>query len=304
VKHLFVASTGGHLSQLLRLSDAMDAANDSLWVTFRSPQSESMLRDRRVLYVPYVRPRDVIGVLRAARVINRVFVEEKFDRVVSTGAALALSALPLATLRGIPAQYIESVSRVNGPSLTGRVLAATRTADLYTQTPSWAHGRWKHHESVFGMYQSIQGPKPGSPRLLVTVGTIEPYEFTALLDAVKATGLADERTVWQIGSTRSVDLPGTTVRQFTPDEFKHHVRNADVVITHAGVGTLMELLDAGIHPVVVPRRKARNEHIDDHQCEIARVLSALGVATVAEVGDLTSQLIIGASGRSIRSVPG
>lgn len=299
MKHLFIASTGGHLAQLMHLSGAMDASADSLWVTFRTPQSEALLKGRRVLYVPYVRPRDVLGVIRAARVINRLLSREKFDRAVSTGAALALSGLPVATLRRIPAQYIESVSRVSGPSLTGRILATTRMADLYTQHESWAGKRWKHHQSVFGDYRTQTRPATASPRLLVTVGTIEFYRFTALIDAVLATGLADERTLWQLGSTVVNGLPGTSVEQLDHEEFKRAAWDADVVITHAGVGTVLELLDFGIYPVIVPRRRSRNEHVDDHQTQIAALVGSLGVAAVAEADELTPDLIIGASGRVV-----
>lgn len=55
-RQLLVASTGGHLAQIVKWAPRIGAAEDSLWVTFESPQSESLLDGRRVLKVPYVAP--------------------------------------------------------------------------------------------------------------------------------------------------------------------------------------------------------------------------------------------------------
>ena len=46
-----------------------------------------------------------------------VFDQVDVSIVVSTGAALALAVLPQARLHGIPCVYIESATRVTGPSL-------------------------------------------------------------------------------------------------------------------------------------------------------------------------------------------
>jgi len=42
-------------------------------------------------------------------------------------------------------------------------------------------------------------------------------------------------------------------------------REAVVVATQEGVGTVMQLLDWGIWPVVLGRRVHRGEYVDDHQ---------------------------------------
>lgn len=298
-KILFVASTGGHLSQLVRIASTLDVSPDSVWVTFHSPQSESLLAGRRIEFVPYVRPRDVIGVLRAARRIRRLLARESFDRVVTTGAAVALAALPLARLRRISADYIESVSRVRGPSLTGRIVAATRCARTWTQHAEWAHGRWRAHPSVFGTYHPGTRPRVERPRIFVTLGTIHGYRFDALIDAVLRTGLADDRTVWQLGETTRTALPGRSTRQLDSHEFEHEARQADVVIAHAGVGTVLDLFALGISPVVVPRRRARREHVDDHQEQIAELLARLDLAVVAEADTVTAEHLREASARAV-----
>jgi UDP-N-acetylglucosamine transferase subunit ALG13 len=250
-----------------------------------------LLRGRRVTYVPYIASRDYSGVARALAPISRVLREEHFDEVVSTGAALALAAMGTAAVARVPRTYIESVSRVEGPSLTGRIIAAAHLADLYTQHAGWAGGRWKNHESVLSLFRSVPNPTPpvaGRPlRAFVTLGTIRPFRFDSVLDSLVASGSLSEESVWQVGVTDRRELPGRVVAQVGGDEFMEQARGADVVVTHAGVGTILALLEAGIHPVVVPRRKERREHVDDHQLQISRLVDRLGVATVVEADALT-----------------
>ncbi len=300
MKYLLAASTGGHLAQLHRIMRGLEVDDDSLWITFDTPQSRSLLRGRRVLYVPYIAPRDAIGVLRARRIIDPVLRDEVFAEALSTGAALALAALPAARRRGIPARYIESVSRTDGPSLTGRILELYRSILLETQSPAWAHGRWRMGASVFdGFYARDDGAEVAEPRIFVTLGTIRGYRFDALIDAVLATGLSDERTVWQLGDGYRQGLPGTTHRELPSDAFAAAIANADVVITHAGVGTLLGLFDAGQFPVVVPRSRARWEHVDDHQRQIARLLVDRQLALVAEPAELDARMLRSATLRHV-----
>ena len=298
-KLLLAASTGGHLAQLIRMAPALGASDDSLWVTFRTPQSESLLRGRRVMYVPYIRARDLSGTLAAARLIGQALKNEAFSEAISTGSAIALSALPMARAHGVPATYIESISRVNGPSLSGRLLAASQLVQVRTQHPSWADRRWQSHPPVLATYQSNERQVTHSPRLFVTLGTIEGFRFDSLVDQVLASGLANETTTWQLGHTNREGLPGRSYLQMPAEDFVSAARSADVVISHAGVGTLLQLLDEGIYPVLVTRRRDRGEHVDDHQMQIAGTVNELNIGFACDAPELTRDSIIQASGRYV-----
>lgn len=300
-KVLLVASTGGHLTQLTRMANSWDLENDSLWVTFDTHQSRSMLEGKRVLHVPYIAPRDLKAAAVARRIISQEVSGENFDRVVSTGAGLALAAFLSSKLRRTPKTYIESVSRTSGPSLTGRIVSALRLADQYTQHQSWADRRWKHTPGVLDEFVTAVKTVPdGRPSLFVTLGTIKPYRFDSMIDAILRTGLADERTVWQVGETSRTDLPGTCVPHMTAEEFKSCVARADVTLTHAGVGTILQLLEAGECPVVIPRDPARKEHVDDHQRLICRLLESKGLAVVRETDELTADdVFLAATSRTL-----
>ena len=299
---LLVASTGGHLSQLVRLASELRPSSDSLWVTFKSPQSESLLADKNVHFVPYIRPRDYRGVGRSFTAVNKLLKRERFDGAVSTGSALALGALPAARLHGVPCIYIESISRINGPSVTGRLLAASHLVSLRTQHPRWATPRWRPHASVLSTFERI--PKHTAnprPKLFITLGTIEGYRFDRLIDQILATGLANQDTVWQLGySSGRTDLPGRVFEQVPASDFERFSREADVVVTHAGVGTILFLLDLGIYPVAAVRRKEHGEHIDNHQEQIATLLNQLEVGHSAEVGEIDAEFLLDAAHYSVR----
>jgi UDP-N-acetylglucosamine--N-acetylmuramyl-(pentapeptide) pyrophosphoryl-undecaprenol N-acetylglucosamine transferase len=300
-KLLLVASTGGHLWQLERIARGFGARDDSLWVTFDTEQSRSLLAGRRVLYVPYISPRDVRGVLSATVVIDRALRSESFDGLVSTGAGIALSTIVPATRHRLRRLYIESVSRVTGPSLSGRIVHASRLFETWNQHPGWASGRWTYHGSILGELVARAVEEKQLRRVFVTLGTIKPYEFGRLVDRVAAILPPEVDVVWQLGVTAAPPgLRGTVHQQMSSADFAEETRRADVVVTHAGVGTVIGLIESGIFPVVVPRRSAHGEHVDDHQEEISELVSHLGIGLVAEADELTLDDLVTAAGKEVK----
>ncbi len=300
-KTLMVCSTGGHLTELLRLESRWGVHPESVWVTFDTPQSRQQLGGRRVEFLPYVGPRDLKGTVASVPAIRRVLRRERFDAAVSTGAAIATAALPLARLHGVPATYVESVCRLHGPSASGRLLQRVPGIDLKSQHPRWAGGRWGSTPSILADYVSEERkPAPDPLRVFITLGTIRGYRFDSVIDAFLKTGLANEHTVWQLGDTHRTDaLPGTVHEYLSPAQFVSEAAAADVVITHAGVGTLLELLGMGIFPIQAIRRAARGEHVDDHQVEIAELVNSTNIGVAVEGPGITEDVIRYAAARRI-----
>lgn len=58
------------------------------------------------------------------------------------------------------------------------------------------------------------------------------------------------------------------------------IDEADVVISHAGVGSIICAIRAGHTPIVFPRVKRHSETVDDHQVELAIALSQRGTVRV------------------------
>ncbi|HYC02312.1 MAG TPA: glycosyltransferase [Azospirillaceae bacterium] len=275
---LFVASNGGHLAQLHRLSRRMGVpAEDALWVTFDGAQARSLLAGAKTLFVPDIAERDVAGVLRAMGPARRLLRRPSQIRaVVSTGSAIALAFLPLAAAAGIAAHYIESAARVRVPSLTGRLLQAMPGVTLYRQYPWAGRGRWRYGGSVFDGFQVRQRDRREVRRIVVTIGSDRP--FTRLLAAAAAILPPSATVLWQTGES-GLDGLDIQARPFVPSpELDQAIREADVVIAHAGCGSALTALAAGKCPILVPRDPSRGEVVDDHQIEIARWLASRGLA--------------------------
>lgn len=58
------------------------------------------------------------------------------------------------------------------------------------------------------------------------------------------------------------------------------IESADVVVSHAGVGSIICALRAGHVPIVFPRLKRYAETVDDHQAELAHALEQRGNVVV------------------------
>ena len=56
-------------------------------------------------------------------------------------------------------------------------------------------------------------------------------------------------------------------------EFETRIKEAEILILHAGAGSLIHAIQAGKIPIVMPRRAVYKEHVDDHQVELAERLA-------------------------------
>jgi UDP-N-acetylglucosamine transferase subunit ALG13 len=122
--------------------------------------------------------------------------------------------------------------------------------------------------------------------IFVTVGTHH-QPFERLLDGLSTLDAGE--LVVQYGPGKPP--PGVArAEAFMPFEaMVECFREAEVVVTHAGVGSILCARREGHTPLVVPRQHALGEHVDEHQAELTRALEALGsVVAVWDVGDLAS----------------
>ncbi|MFJ7748564.1 glycosyltransferase [Arthrobacter sp. NPDC097144] len=285
---VLAASTGGHLAQLHRLLPHLDIADDPLWITFENAQSKSLLKDEKhVMYLPYIASRDWRTAGRTFKQIRKELRRQPYDLVFSTGAAIAVPVFLAAATTGISRYYLESVSRFDGPSLTGKIVAKIPGTQLYTQHSGWANNRWRLGPSVLDEYYLVPENKSQKDRLkiFVTLGTIKPYRFDRAIDAILANFGAHE-IVWQLGATSRTDITGYSTEMMDAAEFDFHVETSDVVITHAGVGSALRIMDLGKTPVLVTRHKAYGEHVDDHQEQITRELTRRGLGYELELANV------------------
>lgn len=116
--------------------------------------------------------------------------------------------------------------------------------------------------------------------ILVTLGTNE-QPFDRLVRAA-AQLRVDEPLLVQYGASRVPHGAGEWVEFMTFDALADAMARASVVVSHAGVGSIMLARRCGKRPVVVPRRRVLGEAVDDHQVHLARRLERLGVVSVVQ----------------------
>jgi UDP-N-acetylglucosamine--N-acetylmuramyl-(pentapeptide) pyrophosphoryl-undecaprenol N-acetylglucosamine transferase len=270
-------------------------------VTFDTAQSRSLLADEPHVFVPYIAPRESLGVVREMRRAIALLRRERPEIVVSTGNAVALAYLPAARMLGIPAAYIESAARATGPSMTGRLLQRVPGVQLYTQHRAWAGNSWGYVGSVFDDFSvGASLTEATSVRsAFVTLGTI-PFPFPRALEAVTRVLPDGCEVSWQVGATEAAGLPGPATKTMAAADIRARVAEADVVIAHAGIGSVLDILQAGKTPVLLVRSQIHGEHIDDHQEQIARTLGDLGLVIWRRPEDLTTEDLVAAARGRVR----
>jgi UDP-N-acetylglucosamine--N-acetylmuramyl-(pentapeptide) pyrophosphoryl-undecaprenol N-acetylglucosamine transferase len=312
VTTLFLCTIGGHLEQLNALACRIPADGSSVWVTHENYQSRDLLAGRDVEFVPYVHERNVPDVVRCIPFAHRVWRRRSVTRVVSTGSGIALGYLPYLAARGVPCHYVESAARVTGPSRTGRVLERVPGIRRYTQYAAWAGPRWHHRGSVFDDYEPAgeRRPPSGVLRVVVTLGTAEDYPFRRLVerlvpllapdgDLARCTGLPVD-VLWQTGCTPTGHLPITAVPFLSGEKLTTAVAEADLVVSHAGVGSALTALAAGHRPVLSDRSAALGEFRDDHQHQIAVELQRRELALHRNASEITVADLVAALSSSVR----
>lgn len=299
---LLIANYGGHVGELFALSRRLDD-DHQVWITNDHSQTRHILAGEDVVYVPYIDARDVVGVARALPHAFRYLRSQKIDRVVSTGAAIALAWLPLAALLRIPAHYLESTARTKAPSLTGKILRRVPGITMWWQYDPAPAG-WRPFSGLFSRFASEDAVEPTAiERVFVTVGTTE-FSFARLIERLVDIIPAHVDVVWQAGET-DVSSLGIEAHKYMPsEELVAEIRKADVVVTHAGAGSLYNCVDVGQIPVYVPRRGALGEHIDDHQIELAAWAHDAGLAITVDASSVTwDDLVLASSRRATTQAP-
>ena len=56
------------------------------------------------------------------------------------------------------------------------------------------------------------------------------------------------------------------------DKAIEYIRESELVVSHAGIGTIILCREYGVPLLILPRRKSHGEHMNDHQLEIAKAL--------------------------------
>lgn len=130
---LLACSAGGHLLQMLRLRDAWGEF-DHMWVTDDTSDARSLLRGEDVVYARTPTNRNLPNLFRNLLIAWRLVARTRPRVVMTTGAGTAVPFAWVARLRGARIVYIESLTRIDSPSLSLRLISPTADR-IYVQWP-------------------------------------------------------------------------------------------------------------------------------------------------------------------------
>lgn len=120
--------------------------------------------------------------------------------------------------------------------------------------------------------------------VFVTLGT-QDKKFSRILKCIEDNikkGVIKDEVIVQAGSTE-FESDVMTVKSFMDrDEFKNYLLGADVVITHGGVGTILEGLKNNKKIIGVARLAKYGEHVNDHQVQLLTRFSEDGYIIYAD----------------------
>ena len=108
--------------------------------------------------------------------------------------------------------------------------------------------------------------------IFVTVGS-QKFQFNRLLkkiDELITKGIIKEKVYAQIGVSDYKPQYFGYIDFMTQEEFSKNIDNADVIITHAGTGVIINALKKDKKVIATPRLAKYSEHVDDHQIQLIK----------------------------------
>lgn len=126
---LFVASSGGHLAQLLAL-EPWYQERERHWVSFDTPDAVSLLHGESVTWAHHPTTRNVRNLLRNLFLAARLVRRRRAGALITTGAGVAVPFVLMAWVLRIPTVYIEVYDRIDTPTLTARLCRPLLSAML------------------------------------------------------------------------------------------------------------------------------------------------------------------------------
>lgn len=125
--------------------------------------------------------------------------------------------------------------------------------------------------------------------IYVTVGTTKFDRLIKHMDSI-APNLGDE-VIMQIANSEYTPLSTGWFRYAEYESAINYISEANLVVTHGGIGTILDCLNHANRLIVVPRQSVHNEAIDDHQFQIAEKLNRLyGISMITDLADLESAI--------------
>ena len=132
--------------------------------------------------------------------------------------------------------------------------------------------------------------------ILVMLGT-QNNSFNRLLEEIDRLiekNVINEKVVVQAGYTKYESKNMEIFSLISQDELEKYQEEADLIITHGGVGSIIGSLKKGKKVIAVPRLHEYGEHVNDHQKQIIESFDKdgyiIGVNDVSKLEEAISKV--------------
>ena len=108
--------------------------------------------------------------------------------------------------------------------------------------------------------------------ILVLLGT-QNNSFRRLLEEIEKDlkdGIIKEEVIVQSGYTKFQSHRMRLIDLMSKEQLEQFQDEADLIITHGGVGSIISSIKKGKKVIAVPRHHEYGEHVNNHQVEIVR----------------------------------
>lgn len=136
---LLVASSGGHLLELVQLADVF-SQHERCWVTFDKADARGLLEREQVVFAYHPTNRHVLNLVRNMVLALRLVRRLRPRAVISTGAGVGVPFCYAGRLLGSRVIYVESLARISALSLSGRLIYPVAHR-FFVQAPELARRR-------------------------------------------------------------------------------------------------------------------------------------------------------------------
>ena len=128
--------------------------------------------------------------------------------------------------------------------------------------------------------------------IFATVGSQMPFDrLIRALDEWAGKQEGAVSVLAQIGNSDVVASHLKIISSLSPGEFRESVKTAEVIVAHAGMGSVLTAMEFGKPLVVLPRLGAWQETRNDHQVATAKWLSSKpGVYVAMSESDLPAAI--------------
>ena len=114
--------------------------------------------------------------------------------------------------------------------------------------------------------------------IFVILGT-QDKEFTRLIkeiEKLKKNKIISEEIVIQAGITKYQSNYMKIIDYLSMNEFEKYIKKSKFVITHGGVGSILDAIKHNKKIIAVPRLEKYGEHENNHQIQIVEKFAELG----------------------------